>query len=48
MNKWNYIENIVTMSVIAAIILGLYYMGGGYWGFISLILLTNMNYPTGR
>ena len=44
MSGWAYIENIITMLVMAAIILGVWAMGGGGWGFWSLVLLLNLNH----
>jgi hypothetical protein len=45
---WAVIENIVTLSVIAAIILGIYAMGGGLWGMWAFVLLLNLNTPKGH
>lgn len=44
--NWRILENIVTICAIAAIILGVWAMGGGGWGFVGLILLTNINTRT--
>lgn len=46
MRTWSYIENICTMIVITAIILGIYAMGGGLWGMWAFVLLFNINYPS--
>lgn len=43
MSAWPYIENIATVLAIAAISLGIYYMGGGLWGLWSLLLMANLN-----
>lgn len=45
MRTWSYIENICTMALITAIILGIYAMGGGLWGMWAFILLLNLNCP---
>jgi hypothetical protein len=41
--RWAIIENIATLAAITAIILGVYAMGGGGYGFWSLVLLCNLN-----
>jgi hypothetical protein len=40
---WAVTENIVTLIVIAAIIVGVYAFGGGGYGFWALILVLNLN-----
>jgi hypothetical protein len=42
-NAWAMVENMVTIMVIAAIVLGVYALGGGGSGFWSLIMLSNLN-----
>ena len=37
------LENIVTLLVIAAIIVGVYAFGGGGYGFWALVLMVNLN-----
>lgn len=43
MNKWAYIENIIIVLCMTAIILGLYWMGGGLWGLWALVLMLALN-----
>lgn len=40
---WAIIENIVTLIVIATIIVGVYALGGGGYGFWALMLAFNLN-----
>lgn len=40
---WAILENIVTITAIAAIILGVYALGGGGYGFWALLLVCNLN-----
>jgi hypothetical protein len=41
--KWAVLENIATVTAIAAIIIGVYALGGGGYGFWSLLLMFNLN-----
>ncbi|WP_158255417.1 hypothetical protein [Rhodopseudomonas palustris] len=43
--KYAIIENIVTISAAAAVVLGLYYMGAGGWAASGFLLLLNLNGP---
>lgn len=43
--KWLVIENIVTILLTAAVVLGLYWMGAGGWSFLGLLFLINLNSP---
>ncbi len=45
---WAIIENIVTLLVCAAIVLGLYAMGAGFWSFAGFAVLLNLNYFKSR
>jgi hypothetical protein len=38
-----HVENIVTIIVTAALILGLYWMGAGGWSLWGLLLMGNLN-----
>lgn len=40
---WAIAENMVTVTAIAAIIIGVYAFGGGGFGFWGLVLLCNLN-----
>lgn len=44
--NWRIIENMVTIICIAAIILGGLALGGGWWGLVGLVLLSNINTRT--
>lgn len=44
MEKWVFIENIVTLAACAAIILGFYAMGAGLHSYWGLVVLGNLNY----
>lgn len=43
MTTWDHIENIVTVIVTGATILGLYFMGAGLHCFWALAILLNIN-----
>lgn len=38
------VENIATLLIAAAIILGIYALGGGYFSLIGFVLFLNLNY----
>ena len=38
------IENIVTLVVCGATMVGLYAFGAGLWSFLTLVMLLNLNY----
>ena len=42
--RWYFVENFVTLVVMAAIILGAVYLGAGGWAWLGLLLLFNINY----
>ncbi len=41
--RWAILENIATLTAIAAIIIGVAAFGGGLYGFWALVLMTNLN-----
>ncbi len=43
MKRLSHIENMVTLAVCAAIVLGLYYMGAGGWSGAGFLVLFNLN-----
>jgi hypothetical protein len=43
--RWYIIENMLTVTATAALVLGLYYLGAGAWAAGGLILLININSP---
>lgn len=48
MSRNSYIENVVTMLCMTALILGLFWMGAGGWSLCGLLLFMNMNYPADK
>lgn len=45
--NWAAVENMVTIIATVAVILGVWFMGGGPWSFIGLAIMLNINtsYP---
>jgi hypothetical protein len=41
------IENVITMTLTATVVLGLYAMGAGGWSLCGFLLMLNMNSPKG-
>lgn len=42
-----HVENMVTLAVCGAVVIGLYAMGAGAWSFWGLVVLLNLNTPRG-
>jgi hypothetical protein len=43
MNKWIFIENMFTVFVAGAMVVGLYWLSGSFHSFWALVILFNLN-----